>query len=98
MRGEKATIKDIELDLEDLVIPANLLSNESLSLDVIPEEEQLSPYKVDSLCSNCNKCVRVCIVSTTGAVHALEQLLLSADLSFLCAGCSRTTVRHGRSY
>ncbi|ACT76413.1 E7 protein [Human papillomavirus 116] len=98
MKGDRVTIKDVELHLEELVIPANLLSDESLSLDETPEEEQLSPYRVDSLCTRCNKCIRISVVCTTGAIYTLEQLLLSTELSFLCAGCSRTTVRNGRRF
>lgn len=97
MQGKAATIKDIELHLEELVLPLNLLSNESLSLDDEPEEEHLSPFKVDSCCKNCNRCIRICVAATTGAICVLEQLLLSSDLSFLCPGCSRSVVRHGRT-
>ena len=50
MRGERATIPDIEL--RELVLPANLVSDESLSPDAIAEEE-LCPYRIDSQCQNC---------------------------------------------
>nr|AYA94207.1 MAG: E7 protein [Human papillomavirus] len=96
MRGEVATIRDINLELEDLVMPANLLSNESLSPDDVPEEEQVSPFKVDSLCQHCNKCIRLCVIATAGAIYLLEQLLLSSELCFVCPACARTTVRNGR--
>lgn len=98
MRGDTVTIKDIELHLEDLVMPANLLSNESLSPDDTPEEEQLSPFKVDSLCERCNNYIRICVTATTGAIRVLEQLLLASQLSFLCPGCARTAVRNGRPF
>ncbi|ATQ38201.1 E7 [Gammapapillomavirus sp.] len=98
MRGNRATIKDIELELSELVMPANLLSNESLSPDDTPEEEQVSPFKVDSLCEHCNNCIRICVIATTGGIRLLEQLLLASQLSFLCPGCARTTVRHGRPH
>nr|AYA93885.1 MAG: E7 protein [Human papillomavirus] len=97
MRGQEATIKDISLELEELVIPANLLSNESLSPDETPEEEQVAPFKIDSLCPHCNKCIRLCVTATAGAIYFLERLLLSSELCFLCPACARTTVRHGRS-
>ena len=96
MRGDVATIKDIELHPENLVMPANLLSNESLSPDDQPEEEQVSPFKVDSCCYHCNRGVRICVVASAGAIRHLEHLLLSSDLSILCAGCARTAVRNGR--
>lgn len=95
MRGNVATIRDIILEPQELVMPANLLSNESLSPDDQPEEEHLSPFKVDSNCYNCNRCVRVCVVASAGAIHQLE-LLLTSDLSILCPGCSRSIVRNGR--
>ena len=97
MRGNVATLKDIELHLEELVMPMNLLSNESLSPDETPEEEQVSPFKVDSQCHNCNQCIRICVIATAGAILLLEQLLLSTDLSLLCPGCARTRLRNGRS-
>ncbi|ATQ38318.1 E7 [Gammapapillomavirus 9] len=98
MQGSVATIADVELHLEDLVLPVDLLSNESLSLDDVPEEEHLSPFKVDSCCEKCHRCIRTCVIATTGAISALEQLLLSSELSFLCAGCAKSTVRNGRSF
>ena len=98
MRGEVATIKDIELHPEELVMPVNLLSNESLSPDDQPEEEHLSPFKVDSICYHCNQCIRICVVASTGAVRHLEHLLLASELSFLCPGCSRAIVRNGRPF
>ena len=54
MKGQAPTLKDIVLELEEVILPQNLLSNESLSLDDAPEEEHLSPYKVDSYCYKCN--------------------------------------------
>ena len=93
MRGERATIPDIELS--ELVLPANLISDESLSPDVTPEEEQL-PYRVDTQCDKCNCRIRVTAVATEFGIRCLQQLLLQ-ELSFLCLRCSREVCRNGRS-
>lgn len=90
MRGEKATIPDIEL--EPLVLPANLICNESLSLDDEPEEEQ--NYKVDTLCHTCGARLRVCVLASVFAIRQLQTLLLG-DLHFLCPTCARKLLRHG---
>lgn len=94
MRGEKATIPDIEL--AELVLPCSLLSDESLSADDTPEEVELSPYRIDSNCSNCHTNIRLCVSASTSAIRVLHQLLLS-DLHLLCPGCSRFSLRDGRS-
>nr|AYA93477.1 MAG: E7 protein [Human papillomavirus] len=98
MMGEKPTLKDIILEeqLTDLVMPAHLLCEESLSPDDTPEEESLSPYQVDSLCKACNKRVRLFVVATPGAIYLLEQLLFN-NLSIVCPVCSRSNLHHGRS-
>nr|AYA94048.1 MAG: E7 protein [Human papillomavirus] len=96
MKGQAPTLKDIVLELEEAILPQNLLSNESLSLDDAPEEEHLLPYKVDSYCYKCNRRVRIVVVSSAGSIRLLEELL-STSLFILCPGCSRGTVRHGRS-
>ena len=78
MQGSVTTIPDIVLDT--LVLPANLVCDESLSPDVEPEEEQI--YKVDSICHTCG-------------IRRLQTLLL-ADLHFLCPSCARALCHHGR--
>ena len=51
MRGLEPIPEGIELDLHDLVLPANLIATEeSLSPDTESEEEQRYPYKVDTYC------------------------------------------------
>nr|AYA94749.1 MAG: E7 protein [Human papillomavirus] len=95
MIGEKPTIPGIDLELEQLVLPDNLLCNESLSPDSEPEEEQ-DLYRVDTCCNHCNCRIRVVVVATGSAI-ALFQQLLFAQLSFLCPRCSRETSNHGRS-
>lgn len=93
MRGEYATIPDVVL--ESLVLPANLLSNEYLSPEEEPEEEQ--SYRVDTLCYHCKSKLRVCVVASVEAIHNLQQLLLTS-LQFLCPSCARANYRHGRSH
>nr|AYA93693.1 MAG: E7 protein [Human papillomavirus] len=99
MRGPEIDVGDIELDLESLVIPENLLSNESLSPDTEgqPEEVEHAPYKVDTCCEACKAGVRICVLASRLAILTLEQLLTS-ELSLLCPACSRTYFRHGRHY
>ena len=98
MRGQAPTIENIELELEPLVLPANLLSNEYLSSDEdLEEERDISPFQIDSYCHSCERRVRVCVLARAGAIQSLELHLLSNDLSFLCASCSKTILQNGRS-
>lgn len=100
MRGDAPTLKDIELRLEELILPQSLICDEeleSLSPDDLPEEEALTPFKVDSTCHTCNTGVRIVVVASAGAIRALEQLLVT-NLSIVCPECARTVVRHGRPY
>nr|AYA94327.1 MAG: E7 protein [Human papillomavirus] len=95
MRGERPTINDIELNLEALVLPDNLLSNESLSPDTEGEEEEQAPYSVDTGCKACGTGVRLCVFSTQAAIRLLQHLLTS-ELSLLCPRCARNHFHHGR--
>ncbi|AFV27141.1 E7 [Human papillomavirus KC5] len=93
MRGDYPTIQDITL--ESLVLPANLLSNESLSPEDEPEEEQL--FRVDTLCYFCKVRLRVCVRASEQAIRSL-QVLLFRELQFLCPTCARNYSRHGGSH
>lgn len=97
MRGPDIDIDSIELHLESLVLPQNLLSNESLSPDTEgqPEEVEQVPYRVDTYCRACGTGVRVCVLATRLAILTFEQLL-TVELSLLCPSCSRIHCRHGR--
>lgn len=98
MRGNSPSIEDINLELEPLILPANLLSNESLSSDEELEvERDISPFQIDSYCYSCQRRVRVCVVAQSGAIQSLELHLLSSNLSFLCASCSRGFLQNGRN-
>ncbi|ADQ85951.1 E7 [Human papillomavirus 130] len=93
MIGPDIQVGDIELQLEELVMPANLLSDEVLSPDEDEEEElQIQPYKIDSRCKVCNSSVRLFVAASDQGIRRLQQLLF-ADLSFICTPCSRVTCR-----
>ncbi|AUB51276.1 E7 protein [human papillomavirus 215] len=96
MQGDAPSIKDINLDLQDLVLPENLLSNESLSTDEETEEEQVTPFQVDSWCPSCHKGVRVCVLASERAIQQLQSLLFE-ELRFVCPRCSREIFRNGRN-
>lgn len=96
MRGEKPTIQNINLELDELVLPVPLLAEEeSLSPDADPEEEEQHPFSVDTYCYTCKAGVRFFIVATASAVRTLQQLLF-AELNFVCTRCSKQQNRHGR--
>lgn len=97
MIGPQSDVKDIELHLEELVLPENLLSNESLSPDTEgqPEEVEQVPYRVDTYCKACGTGVRVCVLASRLAILTFERLLVE-ELCLLCPSCSRTYFRHGR--
>ncbi|ATQ38176.1 E7 [Gammapapillomavirus sp.] len=94
MHGDVCTIRDIELHFEDLVLPANLVSSESLSPDDVLEEER-SLYKVDTYCDSCETGVRLFVSATAVAIRRFHQLLCS-ELSIICPGCARRSLQHGR--
>lgn len=87
MRGDVATLPDIVLDA--LVLPANLVSDESLSPDVEPEEER---YRIDTYCYYCTARLRISVVASLLAIGRLQQLLLT-ELHLICPGCSRNNGR-----
>ncbi|ATQ38533.1 E7 [Gammapapillomavirus 22] len=97
MIGPKIDVKDIELHLEELVLPENLLSNESLSPDTEgqPEEVEQVPYRVDTYCKACGTGVRVFVLASRLAILTFERLLVE-ELNLLCPNCSRIYFRHGR--
>lgn len=96
MIGNQPKAQDLNINLEDLVLPENLLSEESLSPDVDPEEEERQPFRVDTCCGTCNASVRVCIIATSSAV-CLLRVLLQGELAIVCTGCSKGRLRHGRT-
>lgn len=95
MIGLQPTKEDINIELEDLVLPQNLIAEESLSPDVDPEEEERHPYWVDTCCGTCKASVRLCILATSTAVCNLS-FLLQAQLSLVCTKCSKGRLQNGR--
>ena len=98
MRGAAPDIQDIELNLEDLVLPVNLLSEEVIvsSDDEEQGEEELAAYRIDTCCHSCRASVRFTVFANTFAIRLLEQLILDEGLSLCCPSCARSRGRHGR--
>ncbi|ANG08982.1 E7 [Human papillomavirus 191] len=92
MIGPENKVGDIELQLDELVMPANLLSDEVLSPNEDEEEVEFVPYRVDSSCSVCKALIRFHVTASDQGIRGLQQLLLS-ELSFVCLTCSRATCR-----
>ena len=93
MIGPEIKVGDIELQLEELVMPADLLSDEVLSPDEDEEEElDEQPYRIDSLCRVCKTSIRLYVSTSDQGIRRLQQLLFS-DLSFICTRCTRTSFR-----
>lgn len=96
MIGNQPSKESLNINLEDLVLPQNLVAEESLSPDVDPEEEERQPFSVDTFCGTCNASVRLCITATSSAV-CLLRVLLQGELAIVCVACSKGRLRHGRS-
>ena len=93
MHGQKATIRDIVLELTEINISTDLLfEEESLSSD---SEEEQHLFKIETHCDKCKTGIRVCVRTTNSGVRQLQHLL-NRELSFLCPGCSRSLFQHGR--
>ena len=96
MIGNQPSKECLNINLEELVLPQNLIAEESLSPDVDPEEEERQPFSVDTFCGTCNASVRLCITATSSAV-CLLRVLLQGELAIVCVGCSKGRLRNGRS-
>lgn len=95
MIGNAPDIKDIELELDSLILPQNLLSDESLSPDDVQEEEEQCAFRVDTGCHSCGTGVRLTVWATHRAIRTL-QVLLTQELNIVCPGCSRHQFHDGR--
>lgn len=96
MRGERPTLRDINLDLQDLVMPDNLLSGEVLDPEEELEEvEPRHPYSIVTECNNCSGKLRLHVVTTSTGIRDLQELFFR-NLSLLCCTCARVT-KNGRS-
>lgn len=98
MRGNAPDIQDIELNLEELVLPVNVLSEEVIvsSDDEEQEEEEFVAYRIDTCCHSCRASVRFTVFAKTFAIRLLEQLILDEGLSLCCPSCARNRGRNGR--
>ncbi|ATQ38220.1 E7 [Gammapapillomavirus 6] len=96
MRSTEPTIKDINVELEPLVIPENLLCGEvSLEEEEEEQEEQAqSPYRVVTQCKHCSKQLCVYVVATDVGIRIFEHVLCG-DLDLVCPTCGRQQHRHG---
>lgn len=94
MHGREPKLKDIVLvDIEDLILPANLLSDEDLSAEAELVTTH-NPYKIVACCACCGGTLKFHVAASPEGIRGLEQLLLGS-LSFICTGCSKS-VRDGR--
>lgn len=95
MIGKEPNIRDIELQLSDLVEPVSLICEETLSPDSDPEEEEEREiYRVETEC-NCGRAISVLIQATKAAVRTF-QLLLFQELRVYCPVCATDIIRNGR--
>lgn len=100
MRGERPSLRDIVLEpvgqpaAEELVLEANLLSDESLSPDDVLEEEPKVLYKIDGECGTCRSRIRLVVGATGEGIRGLQQLLIS-EVDLICCTCAKE-FRHGR--
>lgn len=87
MRGIAPTNRDLGLNLDELVLPENLLSDETL--DTEEEESQPEHYRVVTDCNRCHCSLRLCVaVQSSFHIRALQTLLLDG-LSLVCQRCTR---------
>ncbi|CAF05703.1 E7 protein [Human papillomavirus 95] len=99
MRGAAPSIADVDLNLHELVVPANLLSDEVLQLSEEEDEEreeELLPFRIDTCCYNCEANVRITLYAVAFGLRVVEQLLLEGKVIFCCVGCARNHSRNGR--
>ncbi|ANG08946.1 E7 [Human papillomavirus type 185] len=99
MIGKQATIPDIELELQDLVLPIDLHCDEELSEEQSENlsesseaevEPQRTLFKIVVPCGGCDSRLKIYVWATQFGIRCIEDLLLS-ELSLLCPGC-----RNGR--
>lgn len=95
MIGDAPTIKDITLDLEQLILPANLLCNETLPTEAELEDPVQDPYRVITNCDRCFARLRLFVVASESGIRTLQRLLFG-DLRILCPRCS-SSLQDGRA-
>ncbi|AVE16213.1 E7 [Human papillomavirus type 203] len=95
MIGQEVTIKDIELELDSLVSPANLLCDEEVIHEEALEVDPRTPFRVETQCDSCERRLKLHVVATEVGIRHFQFLLLQ-HLSLLCPACSRNVLQHGR--
>lgn len=83
MRGNQPSIRDISLELQQLVCPVSLECDEVIE----PQAPLPDPYAVAVTCYKCDRELTFCLYASRGGIREL-QLLLIESLGLLCAPCS----------
>ncbi|AOP12496.1 E7 [Canis familiaris papillomavirus 19] len=96
MHGAEPSIKDINLELHDLVLPANLLSSEVLEAEEEESEPEPGRYRVVTCCNLCHSPLRLFIEAADERLVRLFHQLLLDGLGILCVACYRTHCQDGR--
>ncbi|AGV40803.1 putative E7 protein [Felis catus papillomavirus 4] len=94
MIGKEPQIKDIELDLDELVLPANLLASEEILEAEEEEEPESNPYRIVTCCVLCHSTLRLVVSATDAQIRAQQDLFL-AGLGIICPVCYRNNRNHG---
>ncbi|QHQ97054.1 E7 protein [Felis catus papillomavirus 6] len=94
MIGVNPSIKDIELDLTELVLPENLLSDESLETEEVEPPPESQAYRILTDCGVCKTTVRLFVLATVGQIRTQQELFL-AGLNIICLACCRNLRQHG---
>lgn len=87
MHGQKPTLSDIVLELEELPEQVDLLCHEDFLVDD-EEEWQRGDYVVCVGCGHCKENLRLYVRATGDTVRRFHQLLLDG-LDILCPTCGR---------
>lgn len=86
--GKEATLKDVLLELTDIEI--DLQCHEKL--DDEPEEAEVGlleePYKIVTVCYQCNRDIRLCVVASTPGIRGLQELLFGS-VTLVCPLCAK---------
>ncbi|AFU07676.1 E7 [Canis familiaris papillomavirus 14] len=100
MIGKGATLRDIVL--EDQPCPVDdLYCDEELPADSEEEEAEqetqyLAPYRIQAHCGNCERAIRLVVLSTQAGIRSLERLLLTC-LDLCCPDCASRRWSFGRT-
>ncbi|BBU60027.1 E7 protein [Bos taurus papillomavirus 28] len=85
MKGQDVTLRDITLELQEVVSPINLHCEEELEIE---EVDFSDPYAITTYCYKCEIVLRLAVIATSDGIHQLQQLLLGT-VSLLCPACAK---------